>query len=174
MSSYIIGNIKRGDILECNFGNYKEMLGEDGQSVLGSDGNVIFDRTHFDTRIPHEMRKTRPVLVIGDHKGQYLVVPISSTEDTHNNPRKTGVARGFHIQLAADVIPVTHFYEAGITRWAKANMVQSVDRYRLTSIYCKKSRTHLHVKVGKETLKEVQEALIRAIGLPDLLEKPDL
>lgn len=163
--SFIIGNIKRGDILECDFGNYKEVVGENGE--------VTFDRSHFDTRIPHEMRKTRPVLVIGDHKGQYLVVPISSTEDTHNNPRKTGVGRGFHIQLAADAIPVTHFYEAGVTRWAKANMVQSVDRHRLSNIYCKKRRERLHLAVPTATLREVQEALIKAIGLPDLLIKND-
>lgn len=173
MSSFISGNIKRGDILECNFGKYTETLGEDGNPILDDDGKVVFDRNNFDTRIPNEMRKTRPVLVIGEHKGQYLVVPISSTEDTHSNARKTGVGRGFHIQLANDVIPVTHFYTADVTRWAKANMVQSVDRYRLSSIYCKKTRSRLSVAVDRTTLREVQEALIKAIGLPDVLVKND-
>jgi uncharacterized protein YifN (PemK superfamily) len=159
--SFVIGNIKRGDILECNFGNYKEIQGEDGE--------VSHDRSNFDTRIPNEMRKTRPIVVIGEHKGQYLVVPISSTEDTHNNPRKTGAGRGFHIVIDDGIIPVTHFYMAGMKRWAKANMVQAVDRHRLSNIYCKKRRERLQVEVPVETLRAIQEALIKAIGRPELL-----
>lgn len=171
--SFVIGNIKRGDILECDFGNYKETVDAEGNPVLDQNGNVVFDRGYFDARIPHEIRKTRPVLVIGDHKGQYIIVPISSTEDTHNNPRKTGVGRGFHIQLAHDAIPVTHFYEAGVTRWAKANMVQCVDRYRLSSIYCKNRRERLHLSVSHQTLRDVQEAVVKAIGLPELVTEID-
>ena len=52
-------------------------------------------------------------------------------------------------------------------------MVQSVDRYRLSSIYCKKTRSRLNVAVDRTTLREVQEALIKAIGLPDVLVKND-
>jgi len=166
----VIGNIKRGDILECHFGNYTPVKDAAGNAVLDDNGKATYDREHFNTRIPHEIRKTRPVIILGDHKGQYIVVPVSSTEDTHNNPRKSGVGRGYHIELPEGVIPVTHFYEAGIKRWAKANMVQTVDRFRLSSIYCRKQRQYVHASVPGEVLKTIQEALVRAIGRPDLLD----
>lgn len=158
---FLSGNIKRGDFLECNFGDYKQ--------VMAADGAVSFDRAHYDSKIPHEIRKTRPVVVIGDHKGQYLVVPISSTEDTHNQAHKTGAAKGYHIQLEATEFPETSFYEAGVVRWAKVNMVQTVDRYRLQSIYCKTQKGYITGKVTPATLRKIQEALIKVIGLPELL-----
>ncbi|EKT4531978.1 type II toxin-antitoxin system PemK/MazF family toxin [Pseudomonas putida] len=166
----VIGNIKRGDILECHFGNYTHAKDGEGNAILDDNGVATYDREHFNTRIPHEIRKTRPVVVLGDHKGQYIVVPISSTEDTHANPRKSGVGRGYHIELPQGVIPVTHFYEAGIKRWAKANMVQTVDRFRLSSIYCRNQRRYVQASVAGEMLKAIQEALVRAIGRPELLE----
>lgn len=159
--NFIQGNISRGDILECNFGNYKE--------ITDTNGVISFDRNHYDSRIPFEIRKTRPVVVIGDHKGSYIVVPISTTEDTHKNPRKTGVARRYHVELRDGEMPVTHFYEAGVIRWAKANMIQAVDRRRLASIYCRNQDLRLAAKVNPETLKLVQEGVIRAIGCTALL-----
>jgi uncharacterized protein YifN (PemK superfamily) len=151
--------------LECHFGNYMEVIGEGGETT--------YDRSHFDSRIPHEIRKTRPVVIVGDHKGSYVVVPISSTLDTHNNPRKTGVGRGYHIELREGEMPVTHFYEAGLQRWAKANMVQAVDRYRLASIYCRKQKRVVQAEVSQETLRLIQEAVVRVIGLSAMLTVAD-
>ena len=68
----VIGNIKRGDILECHFGNYTPTKDEAGKELQDETGKPVFDREHFDTRIPHEIRKTRPVIVLGEHKGQYM------------------------------------------------------------------------------------------------------
>lgn len=158
---HVQGNIKRGDILECHFGDYLQ--------ITAVDGVIAYDRCSFNTRIPHEIRKTRPVVVIGDHKGQYMVVPISSTEDTHVNPRKSGAARGYHFVLPEGELPETHFYTAGTTRWAKANMMQAVDRHRLSSIYCKIRKAHICARVSKETLRAIQVAILRSIGGSDLL-----
>lgn len=68
----VIGNIKRGHILECHFGNYTHAKDGEGNAILDDNGVATYDREHFNTRIPHEIRKTRPVVVLGDHKGQYM------------------------------------------------------------------------------------------------------
>lgn len=158
---HVQGNIKRGDILECHFGEYTQTTTEDGE--------IVHDRASFNTRIPHEIRKTRPVIIMGDHKGQYLVIPISSTEDTHTNPRKSGAARGYHIVLPEGELPETHFYTAGTVRWAKANLIQAVDRYRLSNIFCKNRRQYIQPRASQATLQAIQEAIIKSIGRPDLL-----
>lgn len=162
-SGRVSGNIKRGDILECEFGMYTKIQLEGGGEQI--------DRTAFNTRIPNEMHKTRPVVIIGDHKGQYIVVPISTTEETHSNPRKTGAAKGLHIPLDGTEIPATHFYKANTPMWAKANMVQAVDSYRLKNVFDKKTNRHVSAAVSREKLTQIQHAVVKAIGLTQLLQE---
>lgn len=80
--------IKRGEVYECLFGKYRPALDEQGKAIFSDDGRPAFLRNDFQGPVPYEIQKPRPVVVVGDHKGQYLVVPLSTTLDTHNNPRR--------------------------------------------------------------------------------------
>lgn len=159
----VTNSIRPGALLECDFGNYR--------TIKDANGNDEFDREHFDGRIPYEIVKLRPVVVLGEHKGQYLVVPVSSTEDTHKVPRKTGVARGFHVPVPPNEIPATHFYLPGTIRWAKVNMMQSVARFRLSSIYCRNTSRYIDTSVSASTLGNIQEAVAIFLNRKDWLVK---
>lgn len=160
--------IKRGEIHECLFGRYRPLLDADGVPVLSDDsGRAEFTRTEFQGPIPYEIQKPRPVVILGDHKGQYLVVPISTTQDCHNNPRKAGEARGLHIRLARSDLPPLARYGDATTCWAKSNMIQTVDRNRLRPL---NRRGSPPPRVSEDCLASIQRAVIRAIGCQALLE----
>jgi hypothetical protein len=66
-------NPRRGDIYDCLFGNY--------DPINPAQPNGPFRKDNYDFRIPNEMRKRRPVVVLGDRNKQLLVVPISKLEE---------------------------------------------------------------------------------------------
>lgn len=79
----IAENVKIGHIYECNFGLYKKIdgSGETSNAIEASDGDLNY-------RIPHELIKKRPVIVIGKHRGLCTVVPISTTFEDHKKEKK--------------------------------------------------------------------------------------
>ena len=93
---------KVGEVLECNFGRFKQL----------SDGQI--DPRNFDGRIPPEMVKQRMVVILnGKLNGNCLVVPISSAKDIGK------IGQGLHVPLAPDLFEITSFYDRR-ERWAKA------------------------------------------------------
>lgn len=104
---------KVGEVLECNFGQFKQL----------SDGK--FDPCNFDGRISPEMINQRMVAILnGRLNGNCLVVPISSRNDIGK------VSQGLHVPLARDLFRITSFYDEK-DRWAKAELIQSVSLKRL-------------------------------------------
>lgn len=154
-------NPARGDVFDCILGNYEP---EDPKSPEGP-----FKKDNYDIRIPNEIRKRRPVIIVGNYKSQYLVVPISSTQDMHKKPNRTAEARKLHIRLTGDEVPETPRYKRNKTCWAKADLVQSVDEKRLREFRLDDG-THVIGKVSPETLRLIQEGVMRAIGLSAMLD----
>lgn len=159
--------IRRGEVYECLFGKYRPALDEQGEAIVGDDGRPAFLRSDFQGPVPYEIQKPRPVVVVGDHKGQYLVVPLSTTLDTHNNPRKTGIAKGFHIRIERSDLSGLARYNAAEVCWAKANMLQAVDRSRLKPL---NQHGHPTPKVSGDALAAIQRAIIKCIGCQGLLD----
>lgn len=160
--------IKRGEIFECLFGRYRPLLDAQGLPVGATeDGRTEYTRTEFQGPIPYEIQKPRPVVILGDHKGQYVVVPISTTQDCHSNPRKTGEARGLHVRLEPSELPDLVRYRKTRTCWAKSNMVQTVDRNRLRPL---NRRGSPPPRVSEDCLASIQRAVIKAIECQGLLE----
>jgi uncharacterized protein YifN (PemK superfamily) len=163
--------IKRGEIHECLFGRYKPLLDAQGRPSMSTiDGMPEYIRDDFQGPIPYEIHKPRPVVILGDHKGQYLVVPISTTQDRHQNPRKTGEAKGIHIRLAPADVPALSRYRSSDLCWAKANMIQTVDRNRLKPLNMPGQPAP---RVSAECLSLIQRAVIRSIGCQGLLDALD-
>ena len=155
-------NPRRGDVYDCILGNY------DPVDAAQPDGP--FKKDNYDFRIPNEMRKRRPVVILGDRNKQLLVVPISALEDRHKNPKKTGEAKKLHIRLKGDETPVTATYIQGIPTWAKADLIQSVDEERLREFRLADG-TYVRGSVSPETLRAIQEAVMRHIGLTEWVEE---
>lgn len=155
-------NPTRGDIYECIFGNYVPV---DQAFPQGP-----FRKDLYDVRIPNEMRKRRPVVIVGERKKQFLVVPISSLEDTHPKAHRTGEAVRLHIRLDEDEVPVAPGYIQGTVCWAKTDLVQSVDEERLREFRLDDG-THVVGKVSAEKLLQIQEGIMRVIGLTGWVQK---
>ena len=154
-------NPSRGDIYDCIFGNY---VPENPQAPDGP-----FRKDAYDNRIPNEIRKRRPVVIVGERKKQYLVVPVSTTEDRHKKAHRTGEDVKLHIRLAGTEIPETERYKHGVMRWAKTDLLQAVDEERLREFLCTDG-IHRTGKVSPELLRSIQEGVVRAIGLTPWLE----
>lgn len=85
----IAGNLQIGGIYECNFGSYKSIHGGTTEKRDEADSNKL------DYRIPNEMIKSRPVVVISKHRGVCTVIPVSTTpEKAHKNPKKDLIENG--------------------------------------------------------------------------------
>ena len=151
----ITKNPTRGDIYDCIFGNYLPL------NTANPEGP--FNKSAYDYRIPNEMRKRRPVVILGEPKNQLIVAPISSTKDQHKKAHRTGESLGIHIKLIGDEIPNNGFYTSDTVRWVKVDLIQSVDVKRLREIRMPDG-THIIGKVSKATLEEVQLALLRLMG----------
>ncbi len=166
----ITGNVRIGHIYECEFGFFKHT---NGINVTSNRDEAIEDDYNY--KIPNEIIKKRPVIVIGKHKGLYIVVPISSTEETHRKPHKNPENTGLHTRLQAIDFPETHHYRTNITRWAKSNLVSSVDGGRLRDIFNHNTRAFVPAhRISDDTLKKVREGVIIAIGMRDLLHTLDV
>lgn len=154
-------NPTRGDVYDCVFGNYEPL---DPASPQGP-----FSKSNMDRRIPNEIRKRRPVVIVGERHKQYLVVPISSSEDRHKKPHRTGEAVKLHVRLVGDEVPETDCYTPGTVRWAKTDLLQSVDEERLREFRCVDGQ-HRIGKVAPEALLAIQHGVMRAIGLTATVE----
>ena len=154
------GSIKVGYVYECIFGNFKKInTNETTTSKHEADFNA------YDYNIPIEKKKKRAVVVVGKFKGLYIVVPISSTEDTHRNPKKTGVFRGFHVSIKEIDLPSAGKYRDSKKRWAKCNLITTVDGGRLRDIFDEKNNCHIPAhKVSEETLNLIKKGILKSIG----------
>lgn len=109
-------------------------------------------------------------MVIGKHKGQYIVVPISSTKETDRKPAKTPENVGFHILLQPGDMPVTARYVQEKERWAKSNLLMTIDGGRLTDIYDTGVNQFVAAhKISDDTLLKIRHGVIISIGLRDML-----
>jgi uncharacterized protein YifN (PemK superfamily) len=165
----INGNVKIGGIYECHFGSYKH------KTIAGQTTNdpVEASVNDYNYPIPLEIIKKRAVVVIAKDRGLCTVVPISSTKEKFTKPSKDPVAKGIHILLGND-FPTTHHYQTK-DRWAKSNLVRTIDSSRLTDIYCSNHggfiQTH---QISEEILRKIRYGVIIHIGLRDLVTEPDL
>ena len=162
MIKSISKNPKRGDVYECIFGNYLllNMNHQYGPYCIKS----------YDYRIPNEIRKRRPVVILGERKKQLLVVPISSTLDRPDKPLKGGESAGLHIKLNGDEVPLNKQYQKDMVRWAKVDLMQSVDIKRLREFRLLNG-SHAIGKVSNQTLGEIQLAVLRMLGLSKKIEE---
>ena len=167
----INGNVKIGHIYECDFGMFKKnespQSGEIQKVTKHKDEATDDD---YNYRIPNELIKKRPVVVVGKHRGQYMVVPISSTEETDKKPAKNPEKVGIHVLLQHGDMPVTGRYTLEKKRWAKSNLLTTIDGARLTDIYdIEKQDFIAPQKISDETLLKIRHGVIISIGLRDML-----
>lgn len=156
MAKSIKTNPKRGDIYECVFGHF--------EPIDPSQPQGPFRKDNYDLRIPNEIRKRRPVVVLGERNQQFIVVPISTREDSAPKPHKTAMAQGIHVKIPDGAIPETKHYKLGTPCWAKADLIQSIDIKRLRE-FPVGDGTHATGRLNSETLKEIQDAVLRTIGV---------
>ena len=170
----IDGNVKIGHIYECNFGMFKKNevpQAEQPQAVTKDKDEAATGDYNY--RIPNEMIKKRPVVVIGKHKGQYIVVPISSKKEVDKKPAKNPENVGFHILLQPGDMPVTARYVQEKERWAKSNLLMTIDGGRLTDIYDTEANQFVPAhKISDDTLLKIRHGVIISIGLRDMLTPP--
>jgi uncharacterized protein YifN (PemK superfamily) len=140
---------KVGEVLECNFGQFKLL------------NNGDFDKRNIDGRIPPEMIKKRLVVVLNGKVGGCLVVPISSTKDLGST------AQGLHVPLSPDLFRVTDFYDKR-ERWAKAELVQNVSRDRLYKLIDNGQRFDCYLP--RDVVEKVQRAVIKSISALSLIK----
>lgn len=167
MAKSIRTNPKRGDIYECVFGHF---LPEDAARPMGP-----FRKDDYNYRIPNEIRKRRPVVVLGERNSQFIVIPISTREDIAKHAHKTAAFQGIHVLIPDGSIPLTDHYRTHTNCWAKADLIQSVDVKRLRE-FPKGDGTHVIGKVAPEILRTIEEAVLRSIGLMEkkrLLKEDD-
>lgn len=159
----IKGNVRIGHIYECFFGNFKHI---DGDNTTSSKHEACEDDYNY--RIPNEMIKKRAVVVIGKHRGQYIVVPISSTKETHKKEHKEPENTGLHTKLTNEDFPETHHYTNDRDRWAKSNLISTIDGGRLRDIYNENIGGLIVAhKVTDETLLKIRHGVFIAIGMRD-------
>lgn len=159
----ISGNVRIGGIYECDFGSYKAKNG--GVTVLRDE--AVCDDLNY--RIPNEMIKRRPVVVVSKHRGVCTVVPISTTKEKQpKNPKKDLIENGICIDFKG-LIPKTHFYDPETPCWAVCYAVQMIDIGRLRDIYDQDEQKHLTVSISAEMVRNVRFGIVKAIGLPSLV-----
>jgi uncharacterized protein YifN (PemK superfamily) len=155
-------NPRRGDVYDCILGNYDPI---DPNQPIGP-----FKKDNYDYRIPNEMRKRRPVVILGERNKQLLVVPISKGEDIHKKEHRSGAGMKLHILLNGDEVPVTACYHGNVKTWAKTDLVQSVDEERLREFRLPDG-SHVRGSVSLEILTAIQEGVMRHMGLTAWVEE---
>jgi uncharacterized protein YifN (PemK superfamily) len=155
------GQVRIGHIYECDFGRFKK-TGDGLDTTVDRDEA---DETAYNYKIPNELIKRRAVVVIGKHRGLYLVVPVSSTFENAPKPHKVPENFGMHVQMGVD-FPVTARYTAGKPRWAKSNLVQAVDGGRLTDVFDPDTRKNIPAhRVTESTLLKIRYGVMISMGL---------
>jgi mRNA interferase MazF len=129
-------------------------------------GTVVICDYTTGFRVP-EMVKERLAVVVSPrlpHRdGLCTVVPLSTT------PARSGIRYQCRITLP---VPAPQPYEGSI-KWAKADMLATVGFWRLELPYTGKDpisgrRRYLKIIVTPEDMKNIQSAILHAIGLGDL------
>lgn len=159
----IAGNLQIGGIYECNFGSYKSIHGGTTEKRDEADSNKL------DYRIPNEMIKSRPVVVISKHRGVCTVIPVSTTpEKAHKNPKKDLIKNGICVPLQG-FIPTTHFYDSTTPCWGVCYSAQTIDIGRLRDIFDKSTQKYVSASVTPNILLKLRFGVVKAIGLPSLV-----
>ncbi|HFQ4839766.1 hypothetical protein F6X00_25415 (plasmid) [Vibrio vulnificus] len=162
----IQGNIKIGHVYDCIFGEFKSK--EQGTTT---DKHLAVE-TDYNHRIPNEMIKKRLVVVVGKHRGQYIVVPISATKEEAKRVEKEPEYQGFHVKLLSSDIPTTERYPYGVDRWAKCNLITTIDGGRLRDLSLGTGKGYVAAqKISDDTLRNIREGVIIAIGMRDILNQ---
>lgn len=167
----IDGKVKIGGIYECDFGLFK--ANQNCLTETTSDAREAVDND-LNYKIPHELIKKRPVIVIGKHRGLSLVVPISTTKETHKKAHKIPENQGIHIKLMATDFPSNvHKYQNNVDMWAKCNLITHIDNGRLTDLRSSSNpRQHLPVFIiPQDTLEKIKMGVLLSIGMQSLLDK---
>lgn len=140
---------KIGEVLECDFGNFKKI----GQEI---------DKRNYNGRIPNEMIKRRMVMVINPKIGGgcHLVVPISSTRNV------SSIRNGTHVSLDEQYFKVTNFYDRR-ERWAKCETLQLVSNQRLFKMIDNGER--FDQILPREVVELIQRGVIAAINGKSLI-----
>lgn len=160
----INGNVRIGHVYDCNFGQFKKNGG--GCTVSRDEADI-----DYNYRIPNEMIKVRSVVVVGKHRGAYIVVPISATKEEAKKKEKEPEFQGFHVKLEHSDIPTTPRYPYGVDRWALCNLVTTVDGGRLQDLYNSEERSFVKAqKVSDDTLDKIRKGVVISIGLRDLVK----
>lgn len=163
----INGNVKIGGIYECNLGSYKHKTANNQFTNKPNEAAV----DDYNYPIPLEIVKKRVVVVIAKDRGLCTIVPISSTKEQFQKASKDPVAKGIHTLLGED-FPTTHHYQPR-DRWAKSNLVRTIDASRLTDIYCENHGGFIPTyQIDEVTLKKIRYGVITHIGLRDLVAEP--
>lgn len=148
----IIFQPKVGEVLECNFGDFKY-----------DEVNDKVDKTNIHGRIPPEIVKQRMVVILnGKLNGGCLVVPISSSRDPDY------IRRGYHIELPCSCFRVTNFYD-NRERWAKVELIQMVSKQRLFEL--RENGKAYKIFLPREQVSVIQHAVVKAINANALLNQ---
>lgn len=165
----ISGNVKIGRIYECYFGLFKKLNPTNQNDSTTSDKQDAAE-DDYNYRIPNELVKKRAVVVLGKHRGQYIVVPISSTQETDKKAHKIPENTGMHVRLEQGDMPVTQRYVEGKDRWAKSNLVMTVDGGRLRDIFDAGNDNFIPAhRVSDETLERIRYGVLISIGMGALI-----
>lgn len=140
---------KVGQVLECNYGNYRSCA-------------PLVDQ--YDFRLKPEMVKHRLVIVINGKidSNACIVVPLSTTKDQNK------LTRGWHVEFSADVIPNLAYFKQQV-RWAKADLVAQVSRERLFRPRLI-GRESLEQALSREIVEKVQRAIVKVMNAASLLQ----
>lgn len=165
--TFIQGNVKIGGIYECNFGLFKNISGG-----VTKDRDLA-DESDMNHKIPNELIKKRPVVVVGKHRGLCLVAPISTKKETHKKPSKIPEVQGIHVKLTENDFPTNSVkYSNTQDMWVKCNLVTHVDAGRLRDLKSNVDNSYLPVFVlENEVLRKIREGIILSIGMAELLEE---
>jgi len=136
-----------GEVLICDFGQFRD------PPLTPA----------FDGRLPPEMIKRRPVVVLSSKISRAcIVVPLSTTLD------KAKLAKGMHVEVPKQAIPELAYFTPE-TRWAKSDLVSQVSHERLYMLRDpSRSHTHKH-HLSRELVAEIQKAVIKSISASWLL-----
>lgn len=137
---------KVGEILECDFGEYRS-------PILNP---------RYDGLIPNEIRKRRLVVVLNGKlpNGCCLVIPISSSGNQH------AVTRGFYVHIPPTMITQTQFYDQR-DRWVVTDCVTHVSKDRLFKIT--NAGAPVNDILPRALVTTIQQAMIKTLNASALL-----
>jgi uncharacterized protein YifN (PemK superfamily) len=140
---------KVGEILECDFGEYRTPR----------------LTPPYDGLLPSEIRKRRLAVVLNGKlpNNCCLVVPISSTHAPNS------VTRGYHVLIDPKHITRTSFYDQR-DRWAITDCLEHVSKERLFQV--QERGAPITDILPRELVEAIQRAAIRTINAGSLLAAP--